>query len=279
MRGLLGIIGLLTCLLSGCQLLEARHARNSTSVVQFLYPSGAVPKETGIPELNLPLRVGLAFLPSAMNADSLDAAHKDALLQQIRARFLSRHFITDIVIIPDYYLAGQQGFEGLDGVQRLYGVDLMALVSYDQVTHGDFNRGSLAYWTVLGAYYIEGNRNDVSTLIDLAVVDPKTRSLVIRAGGTDLRQSSSTLLEEAKNVRSLESAGYQNATAQMIEHFDVALSQFEVDVRGGRANVRVAQRNAGSAGGGALTAPWLLLLAAPLFASRSLRARRGAGES
>jgi rhombotail lipoprotein len=41
------------------------HARNSSSLVGFLYPDGkAPPPENSIPELHLPLRVGLAFLPS-----------------------------------------------------------------------------------------------------------------------------------------------------------------------------------------------------------------------
>ena len=62
--------------------------------------------------------------------------------------------------------------------QRLYGVDLMALVSYDQVAHEDDNNWSLGYVTIVGAYFLKGTRHDISTLVDLAVVDPATHSLV-----------------------------------------------------------------------------------------------------
>ena len=55
-------------------------------------------------------------------------------------------------------------------MQRLYAVDLMALVSYDQVTHGDTNEWSLGYLTIVGMYVLKGNRYDVSTVVDLAVV-------------------------------------------------------------------------------------------------------------
>ena len=63
----------------------------------------------------------------------LDAAHKEILLRDIPQRFISRKFVAEIVMIPDYYLKGKSGFEGLAGVQRLYGVDLMAEV--DPTTH------------------------------------------------------------------------------------------------------------------------------------------------
>src|SRR5205814_5546116 len=128
-------------LLSGCANLGcwpncAGHTRNSSSLVEFLYPHGAAPPlQNSIPQLKIPLRVGLAFLPSTELAATggLDAAHQEVLLERIRERFSSRPFVADIVMIPDYYLRGGSGYEGLQGVQRLYGVDIMALVSYDQV--------------------------------------------------------------------------------------------------------------------------------------------------
>jgi rhombotail lipoprotein len=109
-----------------------------------------------------------------MRQSWLHAELQRALAQFIR--FSSRKFVAEIVIIPDYYLRGQNGFEGLEGVQRLYGVDLMALVSYDQVVHTDENIWSLGYLTIVGAYVLKGSRHDVSTLVDLAVVDPVSRS-------------------------------------------------------------------------------------------------------
>jgi len=58
------------------------------------------------PQPHLPLRVGLSFLPgNGREAEgALDAAHKEALLEEIRQRFVSRKFVADIVVIPDCYL-------------------------------------------------------------------------------------------------------------------------------------------------------------------------------
>jgi rhombotail lipoprotein len=249
----------LACFSGRCQ----RHAQNSTSLVEFLYPNGSPPPaENSQPQLHLPLRVGLAFLPSNSGAEiTLDAAHKEALMQEIRKRFVSRKFIAEIVVIPDYYLRGKSGFEGLQGVQRLYGVDLMALVSYDQVTHEDDNNWSLGYVTIVGAYFLKGTRHDLSTLVDLAVVDPVTHSLVLRAGGVDSSHGTVTLIRENRELREASAQGFAAATAQMIDHFDSALTAFEGDVREGKANVKVVSNHGKpTSGGGAIDWQFLLLL-------------------
>jgi rhombotail lipoprotein len=241
-------------------------ADNSSSLVDFLYPDGRVPAPSDErAQLRIPLRVGLAFLPSA-NAQQagLDEAHQAQLLERIKQRFASRRFVADIVEVPDYYLAGHRGFAGLNGVQRLYGVDVVALVSFDQETHLDQNDWSLAYLTIVGAYVVKGSRHDVSTLVDLAVVDPHSGQLIIRAGGTDLRHGDTTWIDAARKTREANITGFSAATDQMIEHFDAALTKFEADVRSGTAPIRVVSKNApgnaGVGGGGALGAGFIALL-------------------
>lgn len=234
--------------------------RNASSLVDFLYPDGAVPpKELEKPVLHLPLKVGLAFLPSNTRNSTvgLDEAHKLALLEKTRQRFLAKKFVADITVIPDYYLTSAKGAEGLKAVQRLYGVDVIALVSFDQVAYRDDNKLSLGYLTIVGSYVLKGTSHDVSTLVDLAVVDPATRSLVLRAGGADTQQASSTLIAQNRESRELRTASFDAATGQMIENFDAALTQFEKDVREGTASVRVVSANGGAGGGGSFD--WLLL--------------------
>jgi rhombotail lipoprotein len=194
-RRIMVLLMAISATLSGCAVLGARpwcapncpsQHQSSSSLVNFLYPSGkALPAQNAIPELRLPLRVGLAFLPSSTGTTQLDATHKAELLDRIRAHFADRKFVSDIVIVPDYYLAANSGYSGLEAVQRLYSVDVMALVSYDQVTHQDDNQLSLGYLTIVGAFILPGNSHEVATLVDLAVIDPVTRSLVLRAGGID----------------------------------------------------------------------------------------------
>lgn len=262
---------------SGCDLLQRvaceprchSSTRNSSSVVDFLYSdssdSGGPPPQDVVPELHLPLRVGLAFLPAANGRLALDASQREQLLERIRRHFGDRRFISEIVIIPDYYLANRRGFEGLQGVQRLYGVDLMAIVSYDQAVHEDNNQWSLGYLTIVGAYVLKGDRHDISTLVDLAVVDPVSRSLVLRAGGVDVRHGNSTMIDADRSTRDAGVQGFSAATDQMIDHFDIALTRFESDVRAGHANVRVVHKSSPAGrsrgGGGALSGTSVTLLA------------------
>ena len=231
---------------------EVGH-HNSSSLVEFLYPQGHMPpRENSVPELHVPLRVGLAFLPAhGDGAVGPDAATRQELLERVRQHFKDRKFVSEIVLIPDYYLTTQQGFEGLEATQRLYAVDLMALVSYDQVMHGDANEWSLGYLTIAGMYVLKGNRYDVATLVDLAVVDPVSRSLVLRAGGTDVRHSNATLVAVSNEMREKSGYGYSTATDQMIGHFDTALNDFETQVRDGHANVRVVHKDGRDGGSGA----------------------------
>jgi rhombotail lipoprotein len=272
-RGLLAAVAVAALALAGCADIAClpnctRYSHNSSSLVDFLYPDGHVPPATAEqPQLSIPLRVGLAFLPSAnAHAPGLDEAHKEALLERIKQRFASRKFVTEIVIVPDYYLVSQRGFAGLDGIKRLYGLDVVALVSFDQQTHLDQNDWSLAYMTIVGAYVVKGSRHDVATMIDLAVVDPVTRQLVLRAGGTDLRHGNTTLIDADRQTREANISGFSAATDQMIDHFDAALLKFEADVRSGKAPIRVESKNAagGSGGGGAIDAAFIGLLLAAL---------------
>lgn len=273
--------------LSGCSALSRMlctpscqsNEHTSSSLVEFLYPNGATPpREDAMPELHVPLRVGLAFLPMQNGAENsgLDAARREELLDRIRRRFSDRSFVANIVIIPEYYLANRSGFTGLEGVQRLYGVDVMALVSYDQQTHLDNNEWSLSYLTIVGAYVVKGNRHDISTLIDLAVVDPATKSLVLRAGGTDTRHGNTTLLEQRRESREASGEGFTAATGQMIENFDAALTKFQEEVRAGQAPVRIVKRGgnyqtASTGGGGALDWVSLALLASVCLYRRLIK--------
>jgi hypothetical protein len=275
------LLMILAVSLTACRVFERSETRASTSLVGFLYPTGALPpRENSIPQLRLPVRVGLAFLPSraGMEPVGLEAARRDELLERIRERFADRKFVSEIVIVPDYYLKGAGGFESpqgvqplygvtgaggfasLQGVQRLYDVDVIALVSYDQVTYRDDNSWSLGYLTIVGAYLVKGTRHDVTTLMDLAVVDPASRSILLRAGGADDRHGTTTLIGANRESRLSRGDSFDRATDELIQHFDTALTKFEMDVRKGTASVQVVQR-AGRGGAGALDPRWLALLA------------------
>jgi len=94
-----------------------------SSLVDFLYPNGEEPPESGqtVPNLRPPLQVGLAFLPSrAATVEGLSGADKTILSEEVKRSFANREFLKEIVIIPDTYMRpGRKGFESVARISRL----------------------------------------------------------------------------------------------------------------------------------------------------------------
>jgi len=268
-RLMIGAVAMIAlALLAGCVGMMSHMQRNaqSSSLVDFLYPKGELPSHDQVPVLKLPLTVGVAFLPGKPGASSmLDETQKVAILEKIRERFAKRTFVREIVPIPDYYLASQHGFDGLAALQRLYKLDLVALVSYDQVARQDDNRLSLTYLTIVGAFFVPGTSQDVNTVVDLAVVDAATQSLVLRAAGMDSRKGITTSVGSAAQLRERGAESIQASADSMIENFDKELLGFEDRVRKGTARVQIANRGGG---GGAIDWTLLLLLGGLLLGRR-----------
>lgn len=243
--------------LTGCAALNdlfgesSYRSGSSSSLVDFLYPDGKQPPpvDQRIPNLQLPLRVGLAFVPANDNpSGGLSEEHKQLLLEKVRASFAGRKYIRDIQIVPDTYMRRGGGFTNVEQVARLYGLDVVALVSYDQVAFVKENALSLTYWTIIGAYIVHGNEHDVQTFVDTAVFDVASHSLLLRAPGFNTAHGKSALVGTPDAVRLTREAGFDGAMENMIGNLDTELTHFEARVKQGSADVKISQR---SGGGGA----------------------------
>ncbi|MGH8222625.1 MAG: rhombotarget lipoprotein [Woeseiaceae bacterium] len=276
------VIGSLLPLLAGCGTLwhgggyqDIRDGASS-SLVDFLYPNGEIPprQDDRLPSLELPLRVGLAFVP-AHGQRGLSAAEKQVLLERVAEAFRDRPFVSAIEIIPDSYLRAAKGLHGMQQVASLFGVDVTALVSYDQLTISGERDSSLLYWTIVGALVVKGNTNEVHTMIDTAVFDARSTSLLFRAPGIHAAQRNATLIDMEQDLRRLSAQGFGAATDDMIINLNHELENFRVAVeRGERANVEWRE---GHGGGGRADSALVFALAMLLIARRSGRTviRRG----
>ena len=240
----------------------------SSSLVDFLYPKGEIPPELPdrMPYLSLPLRVGVAFVPSNSRAD-ITATEKQELLEQVASAFRDRPYVATIEAIPDTYMRSARGITGMQQVAAMYDVDVMALVSYDQITFSAERDSALLYWTVVGAMVVKGNSNEVQTMIDTAVFDAETAKLLFRAPGPDSDRSNATLMDVGKDMRKLRSASFVAAADDMIVNLDEELDSFKRDVESGeRAQVEW------QGGGGSFSLGFILLLS--LLAARAATSRR-----
>ncbi len=263
------ILFVLLVSLSGCSQLVSKHSGQQTissSLVDFLYPkkSQRVKHKEEIPVLKLPIRVGLAFLPSQnWRGSSLTETNKLKLLNKVKTSFGRHRFIQSISIIPSIYLRKRgnetSGFDILDQVARLHDVDVIALVSYDQVTQSLQNNASLLYWTIVGMYVIPGNENSIQTFVDTAIFDVKSRKMLLRAPGISHLKKRSTAIGVDSVMAKKSLQGFNLAFDDMIKNLEDELTRFRARVKEGHV-VTIKHQQGYSSGGGLLDYSLIFLL-------------------
>lgn len=283
--------------LAACSSPPVQHR---AGVLDYLYPPGTQPVPPTDVQLILPLRVGVAFAPDAPGGRRstsnywagelgnyelvFGASEKQRLLQRVVDAFQGTEGVQSIQIIPPSYLKPEGGFENVDQLRSLLGIDLIALLSYEQTQFQDYNKASLTYWTVVGSYFIEGNENETHTFVDTSVFDIPSRALLFNAGGRSKVANESTPLEAASVLRADSAKGFERAVADMIAQLHTALAAFREQaksgtVRGlGTPKLAVSNAAAGGTGGeggagagtcGALELVLALALGAGLLRRRS----------
>ena len=160
LQGIFCLLSLLTSL-AACSPSAVRY--NSSSV-EYLYSDREEIAETaGIPILRLPLKVGIAFVPdghatpeyrrgglaarwiAGNRPEALPESDRVKLLERVGRRFAPLTFVQRIEIIPSAYLRPRGGFANLDQIQRLFGIDAIVLLAYDQTQFTDEGAVSLTY--------------------------------------------------------------------------------------------------------------------------------------
>ena len=259
-----------------------RKTDRSTSVVNFLYPGQDNPlPPTDVPVLRLPLRVGIAFVPPSTGGrgnwtppSGISEPQKAALMERVAKEFRGRDYIGSIELIPSTYLRANGGFPNLDQLANMMGVEVIVLLAYDQMQFTDDNFLSLAYWTIVGAYVVHGNKNDTHTMMEAAVYDIRSRHLLFRAPGVSQLSENTTLIGLNDRLRAASAKGFDVATDDLIKNLAAQLEVFRERVKRTPGEVKIEHRPGYTGGGelGAWFAGALALLALGYrFAARSPR--------
>lgn len=262
--------------LFGCALTSDHSRHYSTSIVEYLYPDKKEPiDKPEIPVLSLPLRAGIAFVPTNSGYQVLSEREKTDLLNTVRNHFKKFEFIKSIDVIPSAYLTPKGSFSNLDQIATMFGIDVIALVSYDQKQFTDQGVASITYWTIVGAYIIPGEKNSVHTMLDTAVYDIRSRKMLFRAPGLSHIRSLSTPVNQSEQIRKDSAEGFKQASVQMIENLQTQLEEFKVKVRESPQEVQIVHRT-GYKGGGYLDELFLAiaLLAGAFHARNRLQQRK-----
>lgn len=216
--------------LAGCASIGPdTQQRQVASMLGFLYPgrTEVAPAPDKVAELRVPLRVGVAFVPDHAKPEfRLAETDRLRLAGVVRDAFANYPFVRQIEAVPSLYLEPGGGFENLDRVASLLRLDVIALISYDQVQYASASPWSLLYWTGIGAYVVEGDKYDVLTVVETAVFDVASRQLLMRASGASTIKGEATWIGFEDRARQARRQSFSDALAQMIERLQTELAGF-----------------------------------------------------
>jgi rhombotail lipoprotein len=222
----------LTLLGTGC---ASVHREIRSNALDFLYPKGVEARPPTDVTLTIPVRVGIAFPPVRQSSweDTFTEDRKQVLLERIAAAFRGRPEIADVQVIPSVYLQPEGGFANLDRIAASFGIDLVALVSYDQHQFSNSGTSSILYWTLIGAYVVKGEKNEIRTQLGAAVFDIESRMMLFTAGGQSSVGGRSTPIKIETTLRGLSDEGFRAATDDLIVNLDAALDLFKDQAQAG----------------------------------------------
>lgn len=259
---LYGLLLIFVVSLSGC---ASQQVNSKSSVMEYLYPNSTDTfEDPSTPNLTLPLRVGVAFVPESKDSGSshhfwagnlysggIAEAKKSQILANVSKHFSSLDFVSSIEVIPSAYLTPGGSFANLSQIKTMYGIDVMALVSYDQVQFTDEGALSLSYWTIVGAYIVSGEKNDTNTLMDTVVYDIASKKMLFRAPGTSQVSGSSTPVNLSEELRVDSIKGFELAADNMTLNLEKQLTVFKQRLKDDPNQVTISHRD-GYSGGGTL---------------------------
>jgi len=238
---LLGLV-----LLFGCSF--ARQVHRRSNLMSYLYPKATEapqPSAQGV-RLRLPLRVGIAFVPSEAAAGpygpygvgtaALPGTVEKSLLNVLRDAFQSRDWVKEVVVIPSTYLTPGGGFANLDQVSQMFGVDVIALVSIDQFQSSDPYPVSFLYLSIVGAYVLPLDHNDTRTLIDAAVFYVPGRRFLLRAPGQSRITGHSTAVDVSESMRERSVKGLSMAMTDLSANLSGETDRFKQEIISGERN-------------------------------------------
>ncbi len=271
------LMSMMILMLSGCSTLQSMlginyndQQRSRSSLVDYLYPNsrGSIAIKPKIPKLSIPLRVGVAFVPDSCGTfmrHDLNETLKNKLLSKISSKFESKEIINKVKVIPATYLRRKGSFNNLHDIKKQLNVDIILLLSYDQVQYTERTGVSLIYyWTVVGRYIFEGEKNDTVTLINAAVYDIDSEELLFSSSGNSKVRSRAASAFISEELRVNSQKGFDIAIDNLIVKTDLELERFKQKVKSKTVAVNVHYRSGGGAFGWFVGLLFLILVSTRL---------------
>ena len=209
------------------------YTHYKTSIIRFLGVDETAVKiqEDTEPTITVPLRVGIAFAPSLDYGEGFPEKERMNLMQEIASQFKEYKFVESIELIPSLYLEEGGGFSNLDKLRNLFDTDVIMLLSYDQSQFKDTGALSITYWTLIGAFFVKGEKNDTHTLMDGALFHIPSRKMLFRASGVNHIKNRATPINLSEQAREDSLNGFRQASMDLTKNLQVTLYNFRKAIR------------------------------------------------
>lgn len=253
----LTVASLVLASLVGCT--TTRQVHTSASSARFLFGPGAQstpPPGTSV-ELEVPLRVAIAFVPLGEGhrprSDRVIAPLRVELLEEVRDAFDELEFVETIETVPEGLLDARGGLVGLRRVARFLGADVVALLGYDEVQFTDTSPVlGIAHLTLVGQYVVPSEKNETRTLMEASVFDVGSGGLLLHARSTDEARTRSTLAGAGRRLRTESEESFRDATVGLVASLRRELDGLEETIgEGGQVygrSIALTPRDGGSSG-------------------------------
>lgn len=201
--------------------------------VEYLYPKGVSQSQSnanGITVAKLPLSMGIAFVPdkSPRGPDSaLLEQQKMRLLNEIKTALLNDSMIGKVELVPSSYLSSNGSFNNLEQIRNVFGVDNVFLFSFEQAQYTDQGVLSLGYWTIIGAYFVPGEKSDTHSMINAVAYDITQRRMLFRNHGVSQSKELSTPVNFSQEIREERIHGFELAAEDFLNNLPVSLAAFK----------------------------------------------------
>jgi rhombotail lipoprotein len=221
--------------LNGCSIVRDPESivrethREPSALAAFLSQGQDIPVRDGSVDLELPIRIGLAFLPPAGNTiDAVPTTDQRGIAQaRVRDVMLSVPYVSEVIIVPDYYFVPgvTGGFEKMRELSHRFDFDLLAVLASDQTSYESRNFRSLGLITVLGADLWEGDVDKAVTAIELAIVEPTSRTVVMRMASGAAFGDTTTLLDDWRSSNHLRCVSFDEARVALVDDLQIRLGE------------------------------------------------------
>ena len=253
-------------LLSGCAWFmgpthdQVAQSKVTQSALRYLYPTQQQAVGTAdVTQLQLPLRVGVAFLPDS-GYHRVDGGSLNQALNPLLKVLQAQPFVRSAVALPHDALTPSGGFAELDKLSLMHRIDVVMLIGYQQTAYSAENPLALLDLSIVGAYVIPGHNNEVTTQLTATAIHVASRRYLLSADSVVQASGHSTLSHAPSQIREKQSDGFVQSVAELEQPLQLALTQFKTSLKSDNS-IKIA---GGSAGG----VTFLMLISLLLYRKR-----------